>query len=79
MRPERRAAARLESIGFTRVYHDSAGKADWGAFGLQLEGRDDGGTRVGSIVRAAVPTCRLDERVADVPRARGRSGTSASS
>src|SRR5213083_2507603 len=34
-----RAAWRLESIGFTRVYDYVAGKADWGSFGLPLEGQ----------------------------------------
>jgi hypothetical protein len=33
-----RAAWRLESIGFTRVHDYVAGRADWGSFGLPLEG-----------------------------------------
>jgi Mg/Co/Ni transporter MgtE len=61
-----RAAWRLESIGFTRVYDYAAGKADWGSFGLPLEGRNDSRTRAASIVRVDAPTCRLDEQVADV-------------
>lgn len=61
-----RAAWRLESIGFTRVYDYVAGKADWGSFGLPLEGRDDSRTRAASIVRADAPTCRLDEHVGEV-------------
>ncbi len=62
-----RAAWRLESIGFTRVYDYVAGKADWGSFGLPLEGRVDARTRVASLARADAPTCRrLDERVPDV-------------
>lgn len=61
-----RAAWRLESIGFTRVYDYVAGKADWGSFGLPLEGRNDSRTRAASIVRADAPTCRLDEQVAEV-------------
>jgi CBS domain-containing protein len=60
-----RAAWRLESIGFTRVYDYVAGKADWGSFGLPLEGRNDSRTRAASIIRDA-PTCRLDQQVADV-------------
>jgi CBS domain-containing protein len=61
-----RAAWRLESIGFARVYDYVAGKADWGSFGLPLEGRNDSSTRAGSIARADAPTCRLDEQVAVV-------------
>jgi CBS domain-containing protein len=61
-----RAAWRLESIGFTRVYDYVAGKADWGSFGLPLEGRNNSRTRAASIVRADAPTCRLEEKVAEV-------------
>ena len=58
-----RAAARLESIGFTRVYDYVAGKADWGSAGLPLEGQNGSETRAGAHVRTDVPTCRLDDRV----------------
>ncbi len=61
-----RAAWRLESIGFTQVYDYVAGKADWGSFGLPLEGTK--GARAGEYVRAGVPTCRLEERLQDVRR-----------
>jgi Mg/Co/Ni transporter MgtE len=61
-----RAASRLEGLGFTRVYDYVAGKADWGSFGLPLEGTADSSTRVGSIARVDAPTCRPDELVADV-------------
>src|SRR6266849_4481407 len=61
-----RAAWRLESIGFTRVYDYVAGKADWGSFGLPLEGTK--GARAGEHVRADVPTCRLEERLQEVRR-----------
>src|SRR2546425_4845442 len=61
-----RAAWRLESIGFTRVYDYVAGKADWGSFGLPLEGTK--GPRAGEYVRADVPTCRLEGRLRDVRR-----------
>jgi CBS domain-containing protein len=57
---------RLEGLGFTRVYDYAAGKADWGSFGLPLEGTADSGTRVGSVARVDAPTCRPDELVADV-------------
>ena len=61
-----RAAWRLESIGFTRAYGYVAGKADWGSFGLPLEGTK--GPLAGEYVRADVPTCRLEERLQDVRR-----------
>ena len=66
-----RAAWRLESIGFTRVYDYSAGKADWGSFGLPLEGQRHSGTRAGAHLRADVPICTLEESLGDV-RARVR-------
>jgi Mg/Co/Ni transporter MgtE len=53
------------------VYDYVAGKADWGSFGLPLEGTSGSATRVGAYVRRDVPTCRLEERVAAV-RARAR-------
>jgi rhodanese-related sulfurtransferase len=61
-----RAASRLEGLGFSRVYDYVAGKADWGSFGLPLEGTADSSTRVGGVARADAPTCRPDELVADV-------------
>ena len=61
-----RAAARLATLGFTRVYHYVAGKADWGSFNLPLEGRNGSETRAGAHVRADVPTCRLHERLHEV-------------
>jgi len=61
-----RAAWRLDGLGFARVYDYAAGKADWGSYGLPLEGQADSSTRVSSIARADAPTCRLDESVAAV-------------
>jgi Mg/Co/Ni transporter MgtE len=61
-----RAAWRLEGIGFERVYDYVAGKADWGSFGLPLEGRRDSSTRVGAHVRADVPACRPEDRMPEV-------------
>jgi|SRR5712692_7969234 len=61
-----RAAWRLESLGFTRVYDYVAGKADWGSFGLPLEGRRHSGTRVGAHVETEVPTCTLNESLREV-------------
>src|SRR5438093_11816856 len=61
-----RAAWRLESIGFIQVYDYVAGKADWGSFGLPLEGTK--GARAGEYVRADVPTCRVEERLQEIWR-----------
>jgi CBS domain-containing protein len=61
-----RAAARLATLGFTRVYDYVPGKADWGSFNLPLEGRAGSKTRAGAHVRPDVPTCRLDEPLRDV-------------
>jgi CBS domain-containing protein len=48
------------------VYHYVAGKADWGSFGLPLEGKADSSTRVGSVARAEAPRCLPDELVSAV-------------
>jgi CBS domain-containing protein len=61
-----RAAARLASLGFDHVYDYVAGKADWGAAGLPLEGETGSEARAGAHVRADVPTCQLGERFPDV-------------
>ena len=60
-----RAAWRLESLGFTKVFDYVAGKADWSASGLPMEGKLANYCRAGSVARADVPTCRLTDRVAD--------------
>ena len=61
-----RAAARLEALGFTEVYDYVAGKADWGSFGLPLEGRRPSSTPVGAHVRSDVPACGPADRMAEV-------------
>ena len=61
-----RAASRLETLGFLRVYDYVAGKADWGSYGLALDGHADSSTRVSTIAATDVPTCSLDESVANV-------------
>jgi CBS domain-containing protein len=61
-----RAAARLATLGFVRVHDYPAGKADWGSFGLPLEGQAGTETRAGAHLRSDVPACRLDERLEDV-------------
>jgi CBS domain-containing protein len=61
-----RAASRLESLGFTRVYDYVAGEADWLANGLPSEGRDAQRPRAGNAARRDVPTCVPLERIGDV-------------
>jgi CBS domain-containing protein len=48
------------------VYHYVAGKADWGSFGLPLEGKADSSTRVGSVTRVDAPRCLPYELVSAV-------------
>jgi Mg/Co/Ni transporter MgtE len=48
------------------VCHYVAGKADWGSFGLPLEGKADSSTRVGAVTRADAPRCLPDELVSAV-------------
>jgi CBS domain-containing protein len=62
----RRAAARLESLGFQNVHAYVGGKADWGSYGLPLEGEAPSETRVGAHLRADVPTCGPGDRLHDV-------------
>ena len=61
-----RAACRLESLGFTRVFDYVAGKTDWLASGLPTEGRLANSPRAGPAANRDVPTCRLTDRIADV-------------
>jgi Mg/Co/Ni transporter MgtE len=61
-----RAASRLESLGFEQVYDYVAGKADWGSFGLPIEGRRPSRTRVGPHARTDVPACGPVDRMPDV-------------
>jgi len=54
------------------VYDYAAGKADWGSFGLPLEGQRSSGARVGAHLQSEVPTCTLEESLRDVrERVRG--------
>jgi Mg/Co/Ni transporter MgtE len=48
------------------VYDYAAGKADWGSFGLPLEGNRDSSTRVGAHLQTDVPTCTLGESLREV-------------
>ncbi len=61
-----RAAWRLESLGFTKVSDYVAGKADWLASGLPVEGELADYPRAGTVARTDIPTCRLTDRLGDV-------------
>jgi CBS domain-containing protein len=61
-----RAAWRLESLGFGRVYDYRPGKQDWFAAGLPSEGRIAAVPRAADVARSDVPTCGLGEPVGDV-------------
>lgn len=61
-----RAAWRLESLGFSQVYRYAAGKLDWFAFGLPMEGDFATIPRAGDVVRRDVPTCQLTDRLGEV-------------
>jgi CBS domain-containing protein len=68
-----RAAWRLESLGFTRVYRYSPGKDGWLNMGLPTEGRDAATRRAGDVADRDTPTCALHDRLGDV-RDRLRAG-----
>ena len=61
-----RAAWRLESLGFTRVYHYTPGKDGWLTMGLPTEGPDAATPRAGDVADRDTPTCSLCERLGDV-------------
>jgi CBS domain-containing protein len=61
-----RAAWRLESLGFSQVFRYTAGKYDWFAAGLPMEGTMAGLPRAGDVARRNVLTCRLTDRIGDV-------------
>ncbi len=60
-----RAAARLETLGFTKVYDYVAGKSDWLASALPSEGRRADVPTAGDIVRRDDIVCHLGDRVGD--------------
>lgn len=61
-----RAAARLETLGFSLVYDYVDGKADWYAHGLAMAGTVAADSRAGALARRDVPTCGLAEAVGAV-------------
>ena len=69
-----RAAWRLESLGFTRVFDYIGGEQDWYvggeqdwfAFGLPREGKAAAVPHAGDLARRDAPTCGLTDRIGEV-------------
>ena len=61
-----RAASRLESLGFTRVYRYTPGKDGWLASGLPTEGPESATPRAGDVADRDTLTCGLRDRLRDV-------------
>ena len=61
-----RAACRLETLGFAEVYDYTAGKVDWLAHNLPVEGDDPEPPTAGRAARDDVVRCALDDRVGEV-------------
>lgn len=61
-----RAAARLESLGFTQLFDYVDGKMDWFANDLPAEGELPDAPYLGQIARRDVPTCRLGDGIGSV-------------
>jgi Mg/Co/Ni transporter MgtE len=53
-------------MGFQEVYRYTAGKADWMAAGLEIEGTNARKPRLSQSVTKNVPTCSLRERMENV-------------
>jgi CBS domain-containing protein len=70
-----RAAWRLETLHFGRVYDYVAGKEDWISAGFPIEGdmAERHAPVAGNAVRSSVPTCRETDRLGSV-RSRGVNG-----
>jgi Mg/Co/Ni transporter MgtE len=53
-------------MGFSDVCDFRAGKKSWGSYGLPREGTNVPGRTAGDVARPDVPTCTLDQRLAEV-------------
>jgi hypothetical protein len=69
-----RAAARLESLGFKKVFEYRAGKLDWLAAGNPMEGENSKRPRAGDVARKDTVVCGLNDRVGDVRERAGAAG-----
>ena len=68
-----RAACRLDTLGFPEVYDYVAGKVDWLAHNLPVEGDRPDFPTAGRVIRVDAVLCRPTARVADVREAVERS------
>ncbi|MGH9191667.1 MAG: rhodanese-like domain-containing protein [Acidimicrobiales bacterium] len=68
-----RAAWRLERIGFGPVYDYAAGKVDWMGAGLPTVRADTSERRAIDATDRDPPTCRPDDRLADIAALKERS------
>jgi len=59
----RRAAARLESMGFHSVFAYVPGKVDWLAYGLPVERGPKMSPMVGDLINRDVPRCRAGDSI----------------
>ena len=73
-----RAAWRLESLGFNKVFDYVGGKADWFAAGLPRAGRLASVPRTGDIARRDGVTSRFTDRIGDVINIAREAGKEAS-
>lgn len=69
-----RAAWRLETLGFDHVYDYVAGKADWAAAGMPIEGERVNEPTAGIAADSDVPTCTLSDDLESVRERTRRSG-----
>ncbi len=63
-----RAAARLETLGFDKVYDYVSGKSDWIAAGLPTVGQSAGSPDAGGTLRAGDIVGHVGERLGDAAR-----------
>ena len=64
-----RAACRLATLGFTRVYDYEAGKVDWLAHEMPAEGTQASLPTAGTLAHHDVATCGLDGSAAEAMQA----------
>jgi CBS domain-containing protein len=69
-----RAAGRLASLGFTKIFRYTPGKADWAAAGLPMEGALAASENAGKLARKSPPTCAINENLDAVRQMLDRSG-----
>jgi CBS domain-containing protein len=63
-----RAACRLATLGFTHVHDYEAGKVDWLAHGLPVEGSQADQPTAGRLARHDVATCTIDSPAGEARR-----------